>query len=287
MHINEMLNKKTYIGDIEPNPKEFGIWIKNDGSHMIYDYTNREWICNCSGGSSKVLYYKATTATDMPFNMVAYCASFKIFDTHDYKFEYVPTFTIISDMYKEVFPNDSSNDPIYFVYLPLDMKSVSFDGTTSHIVASTFEDLCIAMGQEMPAGITRITEEEYWDDSVPNPTFTIGVYEMYITTDLTYNTDWVIAEYEYEPDMTFEDWINSKYNVDKIRINTTAGTNVDFYYPKYDFVGNRDYNDGLLAFSNQNGKIQLNSLMTDVVAHPTDSENGVTVEVTSGYRCVG
>ena len=54
MHINEMLNKKTYIGDIQPNPKEFGIWIKNDGSHMIYDYTNREWICNCGGSGNSV-----------------------------------------------------------------------------------------------------------------------------------------------------------------------------------------------------------------------------------------
>lgn len=51
MHINEMLNKKTYIGGIEPNPKEFGIWIKNDGSHKMYDYNTHQWVCTCDGGT--------------------------------------------------------------------------------------------------------------------------------------------------------------------------------------------------------------------------------------------
>lgn len=41
--LKDSLNKKTYIGDIEPNPKEFGIWIKEDGSAKIYDYVKNEW----------------------------------------------------------------------------------------------------------------------------------------------------------------------------------------------------------------------------------------------------
>lgn len=46
--MKDSLNKKTYIGDIEPNPKEFGIWVKQDGTAKVYDYINNEW----KGGSS-------------------------------------------------------------------------------------------------------------------------------------------------------------------------------------------------------------------------------------------
>ena len=45
--MKDSLNKKTYIGDIEPNPKEFGIWVKQDGTAKVYDYINNEW----KGGS--------------------------------------------------------------------------------------------------------------------------------------------------------------------------------------------------------------------------------------------
>ena len=58
--LKDSLNKKTYIGDIEPNPKEFGIWIKEDGSAKIYDYVKNEWKSSSSnndgGGSSSIEY---------------------------------------------------------------------------------------------------------------------------------------------------------------------------------------------------------------------------------------
>lgn len=50
--LRNSLNKKTYIGDIEPNPKEFGIWIKEDGSAKIYDYIKDEWVGGSGSGSS-------------------------------------------------------------------------------------------------------------------------------------------------------------------------------------------------------------------------------------------
>lgn len=283
MHINEMLNKKTYIGNIEPNPKEFGIWIKEDGTHMIYDYTNNQWVCECSG-SSKVQYYKVAAGTNLRDGF-GFVAGIKIFDTSESKFEYASPITINDESYLAALaPNFSfETDEYCIAYLPIIMHLEQGENKLN-VVCNTFEDIYTASGQEIPTGITRITEEEYWDDSVPNPTFTIGVYEMYITTNPTSNFNWVIAEYEYEPDMTFEDWINSKYNVDKIRISATSRNYVDFYYPKYDFTGADKFNEGYLTFRNRNGEIQLNSLMSDIIAHPEDSENGVTLAVTSGYR---
>lgn len=217
MHINEMLNKKTYIGDIEPNPKEFGIWIKNDGSHMIYDYTNREWICNCSSGS-KVSYYKIAAGTNI--DDVSFCvAGAKIFDTSENRFEHVGSMMIsIESMITQIAPNFSfATDEYYIAYLPIKISMPGQDGTSMQVVAPTLEDFIALMGLEMPAGITRITEEEYWDDSVPNLTFSV---EM-----LSYGTaqgDVMVADapsitrvFEFEYGMTWEQWVDSKYNVDK------------------------------------------------------------------------
>lgn len=57
--MKDSLNKKTYIGDIEPNPKEFGIWVKQDGTAKVYDYINNEWkggSSNDGGDSSNIEY---------------------------------------------------------------------------------------------------------------------------------------------------------------------------------------------------------------------------------------
>lgn len=78
--LKDSLNKKTYIGDIEPNPKEFGIWIKEDGSAKIYDYVKNEWkgsSSNDGGGSSTVEYLDVSglDVTNGTINKFLGCAS--------------------------------------------------------------------------------------------------------------------------------------------------------------------------------------------------------------------
>lgn len=63
--MKDSLNKKTYVGDIEPNPKEFGIWVKQDGTAKVYDYINNEWKGGSSdngGDSSSIEYLDITNA---------------------------------------------------------------------------------------------------------------------------------------------------------------------------------------------------------------------------------
>lgn len=65
--MKNVYNKKTHIGDIEPNPKEFGIWIKNDGTTKVYDHVKQEWQhkCDNTGGEElNYVYYKISTAAD-------------------------------------------------------------------------------------------------------------------------------------------------------------------------------------------------------------------------------
>lgn len=55
--MKDSLNKKTYIGDIEPNPKEFGIWVKQDGTAKVYDYINNEWKGGSGNGEASTVEY--------------------------------------------------------------------------------------------------------------------------------------------------------------------------------------------------------------------------------------
>lgn len=287
MHINEMLNKKTYIGNIEPNPKEFGIWIKEDGTHMIYDYTNNQWVCECSG-NSKVLYYKVAAGADSPL-IAGYALQIKLFDTSENRFEYIPgQIPFDENQLAMVAPNFSfETDEFCIAFLPVSMH-IEPEGNKLQIVGNTLEDLYALMGVEFPAGITRITEEEYWDNTVPNPTFTIGVHKGNIVNAnkaSTFEVDpHVIRTYEYEPGMTFGDWVNSKYNTDKIRVSTTNDYgDVDFYYPAYTYVDDL-YNYGFIGFEYYDHDVHLDTPIADIVSNPWNDDANIDVLAYHGYR---
>ena len=76
------------------------------------------------------------------------------------------------------------------------------NGAAVQLIVSTIEDLYAMSGQEIPSGVTRITEEEYWDDSVPTQ-FVIMAHTR--DEDIPYT-------FKYEKGMTWDDWFNSKYN---------------------------------------------------------------------------
>lgn len=87
--MKDSLNKKTYIGDIEPNPKEFGIWVKQDGTAKVYDYINNEWKGGSGSGESsnwryfdlsKIMSVDATIALGMA------AAFIKFYDNNKNKF---------------------------------------------------------------------------------------------------------------------------------------------------------------------------------------------------------
>lgn len=193
-----MLNKKTYIGDIEPNPKEFGIWIKNDGSHMIHDYTNREWICNCSGSSNIISYYRIAPSTINP-QLYQYTANVKVYDVTENRFEHISTMAASSNM-EMIAPNFSfDTDECYIAFLPLNIQMELPDGNKNRITAYTFEDLFLLMGLEIPSGVTRITEEEYWNDTIPSIFYIVNRNKKKVA-------------FQYDEGMTLGDWVNSDYN---------------------------------------------------------------------------
>lgn len=45
------MNSKIYIGNIQPNPKEFKIWVNEEGSIKTYDTTQGTW-SEIKGGAS-------------------------------------------------------------------------------------------------------------------------------------------------------------------------------------------------------------------------------------------
>lgn len=67
----------------------------------------------------------------------------------------------------------------------------------------------------------EITEEEYC--SLPLPTVNIAFdHRVYKEEDIQ-DAEYIIRTYEYERGMTFDEWFNSKYNVDNIKPFTVDG----------------------------------------------------------------
>lgn len=67
----------------------------------------------------------------------------------------------------------------------------------------------------------EITEEEYC--SLPLPTFNIAISHMVYKGEDIQDASYIIKTYEYEMGMTYNEWFDSKYNVDNIKPFTVNG----------------------------------------------------------------
>ena len=97
----------------------------------------------------------------------------------------------------------------------------------------------------------RLTAEEYWDTTVPNLTFTLGIR----TEDYTGVTNregflMYIKTYEFEPGMTMSEWCDSKYNVDGIQIFDTSHFRAQFYRNGKDYFQIKTADQRIKSYSN-------------------------------------
>lgn len=209
-------------------------------------------------GNSKMIYYEFTdkitnkeiNALDAQLPLFANIKAIK-----DGLEVYIPSVAVMAD-------NVSCKQAAYF---PIAISNKTYN---------TFEETYADQSNPSDILITdvikrRITAEEYW--SLSNPTFTIGVYKHGIVDNSGVATveamlDFIINTYEFEPEMTFNDWINSKYNVDNISINTISESGrIACYYPKYKYLHSW-YDNGHIEFTYNGGTpIKKDTLMIDVV----------------------
>lgn len=150
--MKDSLNKKTYIGDIEPNPKEFGIWVKQDGTAKVYDYINNEWKGGSGDGEASSVEYLATDTsnTSIPHTLFWHALEFRL--NVDGNIWVQPSvaqcvFGSFSEIYR------------YIKGMAIDFNGKTiYDGQCISIKDSVLQN----MSQEELDAIPRITKEQFY-----------------------------------------------------------------------------------------------------------------------------
>ena len=264
------MNAKIYTGNVQPNHKEFKIWVNDEG--LIKTWNGQKWV-ECSGGSSsddKIIYYELHDGY-IRDNIYDYLdgalASIKTLVFGKYCFGYW------ANTDKDDF---SGNYPLKAVaFLPMDIDFDEEDGESIHMHFDDLESLLATMRKynwDAPDGPfikRRITAEEYWDTSIPESTFTIAMYDYEFTgsggtrVEGAHNT-YVIKEYTYGLGMTFKQWAQSKYNTD--------GFIVEGSYIQAKCIANGSQNIGVVMKNYE--WINGDTIIDNMILHNIDEENG-------------
>lgn len=159
------MNSKIYNGNVQPNPKEFKIWVDDEGT--IKTWNGTEWIESASSGGSgsgssddKVIYYEVVDGTvtdsEVYYRIKEVAASIKVLLQNG------------SYVFGEQWASDGAgwNDVNYlkaFAFMPIGVDMV-YDNETNHINFSDFETFCQYTGTALESMVKRrITAEEYWE----------------------------------------------------------------------------------------------------------------------------
>ena len=212
------MNAKIYNGNVQPNPKEFKIWVNDEG--IIKTWNGTEWIESASSGGSdnsedKVIYYEVTSAIkDFTSDEgLMYFDGFKLLNGGTYHFMNSITFDMIVQNDRVNTQNYSSNDIVMMVFIPF-----SLNINNRIIKYNTFEEILLEMGQNPSDYIKRrVTAEEYWNTEIPGIlNFNIVDKDNTINEELTPN-----QPYRFVEGMTWEQWLVSDYNTFFDKISNT------------------------------------------------------------------
>ena len=217
------MNANIYTGNVQPNHKEFKIWVNDEG--IIKTWNGTEWIEYGGGSSSddKIIYYElhdGHTLSGTYDCMHDMFASIKILMFGKYCFGYWATTE------KDDF---SGFHPLKAVaFMPLDIDFNEEDGEAIHMRFDDLESLLATMrewGWSVPDGPfikRRITAEEYWDTTLAKLTFILK----------SDNNDYQ-KTFDFQEGMTWEQWVESDYNTDGLEKASYFAdkTNVYFYTP--------------------------------------------------------
>lgn len=192
---------------------------------MKKQYLYQGWAGNtyshkCTG-NSKVIYYEFVDNIDPPILDIigiGVSANLKVYANGAISFGTSRTLNY-----------DDVNKFIAGAFMPIELDDIMINSIEEHIeFFNQRNESDIKISDVIKR---RLTAEEYWDTTVPNLTFTLGIR----TKDYTGVTnreaaDYYIKTYEFEPGMTMSEWCNSKYNVDGIQIDEAGRFNAQFYH---------------------------------------------------------
>ena len=112
-------------------------------------------------------------------------------------------------------PNSANGSIIAFMFLPCYVNDV-FYNSLEEIYANDTEFL---------KNFIKITEEEYY--SIPVINFNVAISNTAYKGEDIQDAQYIVKTYECKMGMTFDEWFDSKYNVDNIKPNMRDG-NVEY-----------------------------------------------------------
>ena len=224
---------------------------------MKHNYLYQGWAGNtyshkCTG-NSKVIYYEFTDNIDPPLLDIigAISANLKVYANGAISFGTTHTL------------NDAINKFIAEAFMPIKRDNIMINSLEEYI---EWKGLDIKISDVIKR---RLTAEEYWDTTVPNLTFTLGIRtEDYTGVTNREVTDYYyIKTYEFEPGMTIREWCNSKYNVDGIQIDKLGHFNAQFYH---------NGEDDFQMYTVGGYQIQPNDNLVDYISDKQDVHDVIT-----------
>ena len=226
----------------------------------------------------KIIYYEVTSAIKdfTSDERLMYFDGFKLLNGGTCHFMNSIMFNMIVQNDNINTQNYSSDDIIMIAFAPFHLN------VNNRIMKyNTFEEILLEIGSNPSVYIKRrVTAEEYWNNENIKklPTFTIAIESEYYTGTATRDMlAYHIKTYEYEPNMTMYDWINSKYNVDNIVSYSERGDGykAPFYNNgKNPFMFVADTNNHLFLDDNK-----INDFANSSIAVLNISSNNKTVYV--------
>lgn len=190
------MNAKIYTGNVQPNHKEFKIWVNDEG--LIKTWNGQKWseVTSGGGGDDMIKYYELqdwiTQGDTLLQNSRRYITSNKYLFDNSYKFG---TETSVNSMdFDDMYALTNARiRAITFTPLHLQTKH---DGNTAIEIYTNFEDVLQLTIEKNNLNASpndlikrRITAEEYWDTTVPKqPVQQKGFVDLGLPSGLLWST---------------------------------------------------------------------------------------------------
>lgn len=158
------MNSKIYNGNVQPNPKEFKIWVDDEGT--IRTWNGTEWIEATSGGGSgsgscddSMVYYDVRGNMDVlhgNYNILQYASMIfiKPYNTSDGIFEKVQPVGLVAYDYR--FYGMNVNE--YVLGVAIDKNVVTYYDGNYFDMVTDFESIV-----EDKSLIKHLTKEEFYN----------------------------------------------------------------------------------------------------------------------------
>ena len=163
------MNANIYTGNVQPNHKEFKIWVNDEG--VIKTWNGTEWIEYGGGSSSddKLIYYELNDGYKMN-NMLSRAMRFhaSVKSLIDGKY----WFGSLAGTDKDGFSGEYPVTAIAFLPLDVDIDENDREAIIYRCTdLESFLEIALELGYGYPSFDQlvkrRITAEEYWDDTPP------------------------------------------------------------------------------------------------------------------------